>query len=163
MLLVIRPSRGKAVPQAAFVEHRTEVWVSDALRSQRGHAERWQMCLAHLLRDTQYAVDCGDISFAVPLKRLLLRTMLIDRRSPDPKDTTLAQYLGDLNRRLDRIIAERPSVIFRKVTNGFRSEWRAATYAAFRSDVSTTKLTRHVVRESIREALKENTTYMPGC
>jgi hypothetical protein len=54
-------------------------------------------------------------------------------------------------------------VIFRKVTNGFRSEWRAATYAAFRSDVSTTKLTRHVVREAIREALKENAAYIPGC
>ena len=27
----------------------------------------------------------------------------------------------------------RPSVIFRKVTNGFRSEWGAETYAAFRS------------------------------
>jgi len=33
--------------------------------------------------------------------------------------------------------ALRPSVIFRKVTNGFRSEWGAQTYAAFRSVVST--------------------------
>jgi transposase len=30
----------------------------------------------------------------------------------------------------------RPSVIFRKVTNGFRCEWGAETYAAFRSVVS---------------------------
>ena len=35
--------------------------------------------------------------------------------------------------------ALRPSVIFRKVTNGFRSEWGADTYAAFRSVVSTAK------------------------
>jgi hypothetical protein len=28
-------------------------------------------------------------------------------------------------------------VIFRKVTNGFRCEWGAETYAAFRSVVST--------------------------
>jgi hypothetical protein len=33
----------------------------------------------------------------------------------------------------------RPSVIFRKVTNGFRCEWSAETYAAFRSIVSTAK------------------------
>jgi transposase len=33
----------------------------------------------------------------------------------------------------------RPSVIFRKVTNGFRCEWGAETYAAFRSVVSTAK------------------------
>ena len=31
----------------------------------------------------------------------------------------------------------RPSVIFRKVTNGFRCEWGAETYAAFRSVVRT--------------------------
>jgi transposase len=33
----------------------------------------------------------------------------------------------------------RPSAIFRKVTNGFRCEWGAKTYAAFRSVVSTAK------------------------
>ena len=33
----------------------------------------------------------------------------------------------------------RPSVIFRKVTNGFRCEWGTETYAAFRSVVSTAK------------------------
>ena len=36
----------------------------------------------------------------------------------------------------------RPSVIFRKVTNGFRCEWGAETYAAFRSVVSTAKVNR---------------------
>jgi transposase len=34
--------------------------VSDSLGSQRGHADIWQVCLAHLLRDAQYAIDCGD-------------------------------------------------------------------------------------------------------
>jgi transposase len=32
-----------------------------------------------------------------------------------------------------------PVLIFRKVTNGFRCEWGAETYAAFRSVVSTAK------------------------
>ena len=36
----------------------------------------------------------------------------------------------------------RPSVIFRKVTNGFRCEWGAETYAAFRSLVGTARLHR---------------------
>jgi hypothetical protein len=36
----------------------------------------------------------------------------------------------------------RPSVIFRKVTNGSRCEWGAETYAAFRSLVSTAKANR---------------------
>ena len=33
----------------------------------------WQVCLAHLLRDAQYAIDCGDDGFSAAFKRLLLR------------------------------------------------------------------------------------------
>jgi len=49
VLHLIRPTRGKAVPQEVFGEARPDVWVSDAFGAQRGDAERWQMCLAHLL------------------------------------------------------------------------------------------------------------------
>jgi transposase len=41
-------------------------------------------------------------------------------------------------------------VIFRKVTNGFRCEWGAETYAAFRSVVSTAKANRASVLETVR-------------
>jgi transposase len=44
-------------------------------------------------------------------------------------------------------------VIFRKVTNGFRSEWGADTYAAFRSVVSTAKANRIVILAAVRTAL----------
>ena len=44
----------------------------------------------------------------------------------------------------------RPSVIFRKVTNGFRCEWGAETYAAFRSVVSTAKANRASVLDVLR-------------
>ena len=37
----------------------------------------------------------------------------------------------------------RPSVIFRKVTNGFRCEWGAETYAAFRSVVGYPQKANH--------------------
>ena len=46
--------------------------------------------------------------------------------------------------------ALRPSVIFRKVTNGFRSEWGAQTYATFRSVVSTAKLHKRSVLDELR-------------
>ena len=49
--------------------------------------------------------------------------------------------------------ALRPSVIFRKVTNGFRSEWGAQTYAAFRSVVSTAKANSRSVLNDLRQAL----------
>lgn len=191
VLHLIRPSRGKAVVRGVFGEIRPTVWVSDMLGSQRGHADEWQICLAHLLRDTNYAIECGDTAFSTAFKRLLLRAIAIGRRRDTLKDSTLAQYLADLNRRLDRIMAAspigqagvklrqriarcrshlfvfvtnrevpatnnvsernlRPSVIFRKVTNGFRCEWGAETYAAFRSVVSTAKANGASVLATLR-------------
>ena len=183
LLHVIRPSRGKAVVADLFGAIQPMVWVSDMLGSQRGHAVEWQVCLAHLLRDARYAVECGDTAFSAAFQRLLLRAIAIGRRRDALQDSTLKQYRDDLDRRLDRIIAAvpigepgrrlrkriaanrghlfvfvtnrsvpatnnvserhlRPSVIFRKVTNGFRCEWGAETYAAFRSVVSTAKANR---------------------
>jgi transposase len=180
VLHTIRPSRGKAVVADLFGAVKPLVWVSDMLGSQRGHAVQWQVCLAHLLRDARYAVECGDTAFAAPFKQLLLRAVAIGRRRKRLQDATLHQYHADLERRLDRIMAAvpvgepgrklrkriaanrahlfvfvtnrdvpytnnvserhlRPSVIFRKVTNGFRCDWGAETYAAFRSVVSTAK------------------------
>jgi transposase len=194
VLHVIQPSRGKAVVTALFGEIRPEVWVSDMLGSQRGHGALWQVCLAHLLRDAKYAIECGDTAFSAPFRKLLLRSIAIGRRRETLKESTLSQYLYDLDRRLDRIMATipvgepgrrlrkrmlanrahlfvfitnrdvpytnnvserhlRPSVIFRKVTNGFRCEWGAETYAAFRSVVSTAKANRASVLDTVRFVL----------
>ena len=191
---VIRPSRGKAVVTDLFGGIRPEVWVSDMLGSQKGHAVEWQVCLAHLIRDAKYAIEDGDTAFSAPFRRLLLRAMAIGKRRDGLKDTTLKQYLYDLDRRLDRIMAAvpigepgrklhkrmlanrphlfvfminravpytnniserhlRPSVIFRKVTNGFRCEWGAETYAAFRSVVSTAKANGASVLDTVRFVL----------
>ena len=54
VLHIVRPSRGAAVVRTLFGGQRPRVWVSDGLRSQHGHADLWQLCLAHLLRDAQY-------------------------------------------------------------------------------------------------------------
>ena len=194
VLHVIRPSRGAGVVRALFGAQRPHVWVSDSFGSQRGHAALWQMCLAHLLRDAQYAIDCGDTGFSAAFKRLLLRAVAIGRRRDALRDTTLHQYRADLDRRLDRVLALprcgeaadrlrrriardrehlfvfvinravpavnnvseralRPSVIFRKVTHGFRSEWGADTYAAFRSVVSTAKTNSRSALHDLRHAL----------
>jgi len=108
VLHVIQPSRGKAVVTALFGTIRPEVWVSDMLGSQRGHGFLWQVCLAHLLRDAKYAIECGDTAFSAPFRWLLLRAIAIGRRRETLKDTTLNQYLYDLDRRLDRITASVP-------------------------------------------------------
>jgi transposase len=198
VLHVIKPGRDKAVVSALFGETRPEVWVSDMLASQQGHGVLWQVCLAHLLRDAQYAIECGDTAFSAPFRWLLLRAIAIGRRRETLKDTTLRQYLYDLDRRLNRIMAAvpvgepgrklrkrmlanrahlfvfmtnravpctnnvserhlRPSVIFRKVTNGFRCEWGAETYAAFRSVVSTAKANRASVLDTVQFVLSTKT------
>ncbi len=203
VLHVIRPSRGKAVVQHVFGAIRPLVWVSDMLGSQRGHGVQWQVCLAHLLRDARYAVECGDTAFSAAFKLLLLRAIAIGRRREGLKDTTLKQCHADLQRRLDRIMPAvpvgepgrklrkriaanrthlfvfitnrvvpythnvsernlRPSVTFRKVTNGFRCEWAAETYAAFRSVVSTAKTNRSAVLDAIRAALLTKPLPTPG-
>ena len=50
----------------------------------------------------------------------------------------------------------RPSVVFRKVTNGFRCEWGVQTYAAFRSVVSTAKANRASVLDTVRFVLSSH-------
>ncbi len=95
------------------------------------------------------------------LRWLLRRAIAIGRRRETLRDTTLAQYRADHDPSIDRAhlfvfvtdLALRPSVIFRKVTNGFRSEWGAQTYAAFRSVVRTAKANRRSILDRLRNAL----------
>src|SRR3954467_14454439 len=78
---VIRPSRGKAVVAEFLGEMRPEIWVSDRLAAQMGWATRdHQVCLAHLLRDIEYAIEAGDAVFAPAVKALVKRAVRIGRR-----------------------------------------------------------------------------------
>ena len=61
---VIRRSQGAGVVAEILDGHRPAIWVSDLYGAQQGHAEAWQVCLAHQLRDCQYAIDAGDVIFA---------------------------------------------------------------------------------------------------
>jgi transposase len=178
---VIAPSRGKDVVEEFLGEHRPQFWVSDRLAAQMGWATKeHQVCLAHLIRDAQFAIDEGDNAFAPKLQELLRRACRIGRRRAQLADATLRshgykleQHLGRLLRiapngrageKLQRVIkryrqhlfvfvtnrdlpptnngseqALRPCVVFRKVTNCFRSQWGAKLYAAIRSVLETAR------------------------
>jgi transposase len=194
----IVPSRAKAVVTGLMDGVTPLVWVSDLYGAQQGHGRDWQVCLAHQLRDVQYAIDDGDNVLSPRLKRLLLRATSIGRRRDRLRDATLRQYASDLERRLDRVMALeprgkaghkikrrmmrirahlfvfvtnravpatnnvseralRPSVIFRKITNGFRSTWGADLYAAIRSTLSTGRLHGLSALQSIRRVLAGQT------
>jgi transposase len=185
-VFVAAKHRSRAVVQAFLSDWRPDYWISDRYGGQMGWATReHQVCLAHLIRDVQYAFDAGDAVFAPGLKGLLKRACAIGRRRDALTDATLKIYEADLNRRLDRLMglipahkaghklqaiikkvrrhlfvfvtnrdltatnngserALRPCVIYRKITNGFRSQWGAALYADIRSVVETAR------RRSIR-------------
>jgi len=177
----IRPSRGKDVVEAFLGEHRPDFWVSDRFPAQMGWARKDnQVCLAHLIREANYAVEAGDSAFAPALRKLLKRACGIARRRPGLADATLRAYASSLNVKLDALLrltpahpagaklkqaiascrrylfvfledralpatnngseqALRPCVVFRKVTNGFRSQWGASLYADIRSVVETAR------------------------
>lgn len=190
----IVPTRGKKVPVEFLAGARPKVWISDRLPAQCGHAEAQQFCLAHIIRDAQYAIDAGDVVFAPRFKDVLQRACAIGRRRDELSDATLARYARKLRRELevlfttrattrqgshlraamsldrDKLLvflsrrdvpptnnvseqALRPSVIFRKVTNGFRSLWGAQAYADICSIVATGRLAGTSPLAAIRQAL----------
>jgi transposase len=191
----IAPTRGKIVPTEFLAGAKPKVWLSDRLAAQGKHAEAQQYCLAHLIRDAQYAIDAGDSVFAPAFKKFLQRACAIGQRRRDLADATIKTYARDLSRELDRLLdleptetegrhlrdsmvvdgrdkllvfltrrdveptnnvserALRPSVIFRKVTNGFRSGWGANVYADICSIVATGRLAGRNPLASLRAAL----------
>jgi transposase len=105
---VIAASRGAKVVTDFLRGAVPEVWVTDRYAAQNGHGLERQICLAHLLRDAQYAIDDGDTVFAPGFKALLKRAVAIGRRRETLQDTTLKQYRADLDRRLNRLLAKPP-------------------------------------------------------
>src|SRR3984893_6005352 len=106
---LIADSRGAAVLTDFLGETKPDAWVADRSPAQDAHGNQRQLCLAHVLRDAQYAIDTGDPGFAPGFYKLLQRAVAIGRRRPDLKDTTLAQYRADLDRKLDRLLAGSPT------------------------------------------------------
>jgi transposase len=105
---IIADTRAAAVVTGFMDGARPEVWVADRYAGQLGHATIRQMCLAHLLRDANYAIEEGCTTFAPGFKWLLMRAVAIGRRRAGLKDSTLHQYHGDLERRLDRLLVCQP-------------------------------------------------------
>ena len=172
-------TRGASVIYAVLGDHEPDTWVSDLFSAQKNHpGKQWQVCLAHQLRDLQFAIEAGDDIFSPVMKRLLLRAIAIHKRCDTLAESTRYQYRLDIHRRLRRILdldpdqadgirlkkrftdirdnlflfleddsipptnnsseqAIRMSTLFRKVTNGFRSDWGKDLFAAFRSVVNT--------------------------
>jgi transposase len=105
---VIRPSRGANVVAEVMDGHRPAIWVSDLYGAQRGHADDWQICLAHQLRDCTFAIEAGDAIFAPRMKALLLRAVVLARRHRTLADATRRAWRRRLDHDLDAVMALAP-------------------------------------------------------
>jgi transposase len=171
-------TRAAAVPRDILGGHKPQVWVSDRFTAQTGHGRDAQVCLAHVLRDVQYAIDEGDRIFAPGVQKLLRWVVAKHHRWGEVKPAAMAAHRRKADDRLDALLALpvttrahdklrkqvmgwrawyftclerpdvpptnndceralRPSVIMRKVTNGFRSWHGANTHALVRSLIAT--------------------------
>ena len=88
---------------------RPSIWVSDLYGAQQGHADLWQVCLAHQLRDCKYAVEAGDTVFAPRIKALLLRACVLARRRNTLAASTRHTYQYRLDRELNQIMGLAPT------------------------------------------------------
>ena len=105
---LIAPTRGKIVPNQFLDGARPKVWLSDRLPAQCNHADAHQFCLAHLIRDAQYAIDAGDTVFAPQFKAFLQHACDVGRRRPDLADATIKAHARTLARELDRLLELEP-------------------------------------------------------
>jgi transposase len=105
---VVRASRAASVVTEVMAGHRPSIWVSDLYGAQQGHADLWQVCLAHQLRDCQYAIDAGDTVFAPRMKALLLRAVVLARRRKNLAESTRRTYLRRLDHDLNVIMGLAP-------------------------------------------------------
>jgi transposase len=190
----IAPSRARSVAAAVLGAHQPEVWISDRYAGQQELGRAHQVCLAHVLRDVQYAIDCGDTVVAPKIRDHLRWAIRIGKRRPHLKDSTLAADAAKAERGLDALVGVpaappaghdlqrqikawrgkffvfltdrrvpptnnvseqeiRPSVVFGKVTNGFRSEWGAKIHAGYRSVTGTARLRGAPALDAIRSLI----------
>ena len=96
----IAPTRGKIVPTEFLAGARPEMWMSDRYAAQTDHGALHQVCLAHLIRDAQYAIDAVDAVFAPLFKSFLAEVCELARQRPELTDRALRAHARNMDRRL---------------------------------------------------------------
>jgi transposase len=101
-----RPSRGADVVRRVLGDAQPEVWLSDLLTSQQAApAKRFQICLAHQLRDLAYAEDYGDRVFAPAMAQVFRQGYALAQSRPDLAAEVFAQRWRWLEAQTDRLLA----------------------------------------------------------
>ena len=172
-------SRAARVVDEIMAGHRPAVWISDRYSAQQKHGERHQTCLAHLARDTAFALEHGSDDLPFRFKLWLARVFDLAKAIANFAASTLSRKKRELEMQLTALLSAptgcdlaralqakigrardqlltfcdypgqvdatnntserklRPSVIQRKVTNGYRAMWAAEAEADVRTAVDT--------------------------
>ena len=175
-------SRAARVVEETMNGHRPKVWISDRYSAQQNHGAAHQTCLAHLARDTAFALEHGSddlplrfklwfgkafdlaadiVDFAsatIASKKRVLENQLADILGAATECDLARKLQAKIGRARDQLLtfcdypgeveatnngserALRPSVIQRKVTNGYRAMWAAQAEADVRTTVDTARL-----------------------
>jgi transposase len=109
-VFLVDPSRAKRVLGEFLADYRPDFWISDRYGGQKGFAaKQHQFCLAHLIRDAQYAMDAGDECFAPGLIALLKRACRIGRKRDQFTDRQLAAYNKKFVKKLSELLLKQPT------------------------------------------------------
>ena len=159
-------SRAARVVEETMGGHEPEVWISDRYSAQQKHGAAHQTCLAHLARDTAFALEHGSddapakavawqgVRYGCDIANFAASTIASKKRALEQQlesllgaatECDLARQLqAKIGRAQDQLLTfcdypgevdatnngserkQRPCVIQRKVTNGYRAMWTAA-------------------------------------
>jgi len=200
---VLRPSRAAQVIEEVMGETQPAVWVSDVFSAQMCHPARdYQICLAHQVRDLQYAIDAHECAWAQQVQTLLHQAMRFQRQRDRLDAAAFERQRLAYEAQLDDLLAQSPdhtdsemlrgrflkhrqaiffflqradvpptnnaseqalrnSVIYRKVTGGFRSEWGAHLYANLISILETTRRQERPLFETLAAILQDQPVFAP--
>lgn len=195
--------RAGAVIAEVLEQAQPEVWVSDLGSMQINHPARaFQACLAHQVRDLEYAIEAHRCRWAYRLQALFYRAMRLGKRRSQIAEGHYRRQVEQLEQQLDGLLKQYPnnpdsqrlheryrkhrghllvflqrsdvpptnnaseqalrnSVIYRKVTGGFRSPAGAQRYAHLVSILETARRQQRSFLDVLAVLLAGQPAFLP--
>jgi transposase len=97
-------SRAARVVDEMMAGHKPTVWISDRYSAQQKHGERHQTCLAHLARDTAFALEHGSDDLPFRFKLWLGRAFDLAKAVANFAASTLARKKRELEKQLTALL-----------------------------------------------------------
>ena len=195
--------RARVVIPEVLEEARPEVWISDLGSMQTDNpALAFQACLAHQVRDLQYAIDTHRCGWAYHLQALFYRAIRLGKWRSQLAEQQYSRQVERIEQHLDALLKQYPnnpdsqrlhqryrkhrahllvflqradvpptnnaseqalrnSVIYRKVTGGFRSPAGAQRYAQLVSILETARRQQRSFLDTLAALLAGQPTFLP--